>query len=84
VKRSSVLVAMGMRSDIFQSNVGQVRSVKVVTETLATIVDSVVKEPVAEPLTGSAVAGIVIMCVILGSGAVGMGYFYYNSISKGS
>ena len=82
LKRSATEIAHDIQSTINNGNAGPIRSVKIITETLATIVDSVVKDPVTEPLTGSAVTGIVILCIILGSGAVGMGYFYFNPIAK--
>jgi hypothetical protein len=69
---SQIKVAIGTNTNT------PIRDVYIITETLAVIADSVVKEPTVEPVGGSAIAGIVILCVIFVFAVIAIVCYYYR------
>ena len=76
VKSSSTQLALEIKGDVAASK--PKRSVQIVAVSLATIVDSVVKEP----MSGSALAGITTLVSIVVVGAIAMCFFCFHPFSK--
>jgi len=78
LRSSAVTLAASIKTATGSTTTSPIRSVEVVTKTLANIVDTVVKDPVVEPVTGGAIVAIIILCCILFAAACGVGYYYFN------
>jgi hypothetical protein len=82
LKKSAVTIAAHIKRDLGGNTISPIRSVTLLTSTITTIVDSSVKEPVVEPVSGGAITGFIILGVILVI-AIGMvTYFYLRSRHK--
>jgi len=82
LKAAAGSLAQSIKKDIGGNTDSSIRSVEINTKTLAAIVDSVVKEPVKEPVAGSAIVGIVILCVILVAAAILVAWYYKRAHNK--
>jgi hypothetical protein len=82
LKAAAGILAKSIKTAIGGNTDTSIRSVEINTKTLAAIVDSVVKEPVKKPGGGSAVVGIIILAVILVSGAIAVAWYYKRTHNK--